>query len=49
MKVTKHLPDQYLMEYDSFFRLLSYYLPLKELRDNMKFIEWLRSKEDLAD
>lgn len=26
-KVTRHLPDQYLLEYNTFFRLLSYYLP----------------------
>ena len=49
LKVTKHLPDQYLMEYDTFFRLLSYYLPIKELRDNQAFVSWLRETPGLPD
>lgn len=48
-KVTKHLPDQFILEYDSFFKLLSYYLPNERLRKNQFFIDWLRNTEDLAD
>jgi hypothetical protein len=48
-KVTKHRPDQYIMEYDHFFRLLSYYLPSQELRNNPDFVNWLRHTPKLAD
>lgn len=37
------------MEYDHFFRLLSYYLPSQELRDNADFVNWLRNTPKLAD
>jgi len=47
-KVSKHLPDQYLLEYDTFFRLMSYYLP-STLRDNTDFANWLRNTKDLPD
>lgn len=36
-KVTRHLPDQFIMEYDSFFHILSYYLPAGQLRNNENF------------
>ena len=31
---SKFLPDQYLLEYKTFFRLLSYYLPMDDLKNN---------------
>jgi hypothetical protein len=37
------------MEYDHFFRLLSYYLPIDELRFNHNFVMWLRNTQNLAD
>ena len=48
-KVTRHLPDQYILEYSTFFKLLSYYLPNGQLRNNQHFVEWLRSTPDLPD
>ena len=43
MKVTKHRPNTYIMEYDNFLTHLSYYLPHSSLRDNDKFVKWLRT------
>ena len=37
------------MEYEHFFPLLSYFLPLDELRQNPDFVSWLRSTPNLAD
>ena len=37
------------MEYDHFFRLLSYYLPVEQLRQNIFFVNWLRTTPNLAD
>jgi hypothetical protein len=48
-KVSKHFPDQFLLEYDHFFRLLSYYLPREDLRFNNNFVMWLRNTPFLAD
>jgi len=49
MKVSKSKPDQYLMEYDQFFHILSYYLPTEELSNNADFVNWLRNTPNLAD
>jgi hypothetical protein len=48
-KVTKHLPDQFILEYDTFFKLLSYYLPDGPLRNNLHFVNWLRDTPGLPD
>lgn len=37
------------MEYEHFFPLLSFFLPLDELRQNPDFVSWLRSTPNLAD
>ena len=37
------------MEYDHFFRLLSYYLPTEELSGNENFVHWIRDTPNLAD
>lgn len=47
--MTKHLPDQVLLEYDTFFQLLSYYLPGGELRNSEEFTQWLRTTPNLPD
>jgi len=49
MKVPSHRPDQFLMEYDTFLPLLSYYLPLAALRENHHFVNWLRHTPGLSD
>jgi len=49
MKVTKHRPDTFIMEYDHFLKHLSYYLPDSSLRDNKHFVQWLRNTEGLSD
>ena len=43
------MPDQFIMEYDYFFKLLSYYLPDQRLRSNEHFVEWMRNTPQLAD
>ena len=40
--------NQYLLEYDTFFRLISYYLP-SPLNTNEHFVQWLRNTEGLSD
>ena len=37
------------MEYEHFFPLLSYYLPLDELKLNTDFVKWMRNTPNLAD
>lgn len=49
MKVTKHKPDQFLMEYEHFFPLLSYYLPVPALKENNDFVEWMRNTKGLSE
>lgn len=49
MKIDNHRPDQGIMEYDHFFRLLSYYLPHDDLRLNKEFVNWLRDTPNLTD
>lgn len=47
--MVKHLPDQFLLEYDTFFKILSYYLPDEQLRGNAHFVDWLRNTPNLPD
>jgi hypothetical protein len=42
-KVWHYLPDTVLIEYKYFLEHLSHYLPIPELRDNARFVEWLRT------
>lgn len=37
------------MEYDTFLPLLSHYLPLAQLRNNERFVHWLRDTPGLSD
>ena len=48
-KVSKLRIDRFIMEYDHFLPLLSFYLPTKQLRQNEDFVKWLRSTPGLAD
>ena len=48
VKTSKHSPDTFLIEYKTFFKLMSYYLPLDELKNNKHFVNWLRKEENLA-
>jgi hypothetical protein len=43
MKVSKHRPDTFIMEYDNFLAHLSYYLPHPLLKDNADFVAWLKT------
>ena len=49
MKVSNKRPDNFMLEYDQFFPLLSYYLPSEELQQNSNFVSWLRNTPLLAD
>ena len=37
------------MEYDTFLPLLSYFLPVPELRNNNNFKKWMRDTPNLSD
>jgi hypothetical protein len=49
MKDISRKPEQGFIEYDTFFKLISFYLPVPALRDNKNFVNWLRNTEGLPD